>query len=742
MHPRAASMPLTTCQFTGVFRAASLLLVVTGLGILSGCPVASAQESVADRADAPPAVRLVRVPLPIQGTVDTRVTRVLDQLLNDLPRNGTRPTVVLELAAEDGSDGSGSEFGRVLQLAQHLASPQLSGVRTVAYIPRTVKGHAVLVALACEEIIMHPDAELGEAGAGESRLDAIVRSGYREIADRRRTIPAAVALGMLDPQLQVQQVQTAGGVRYLLAEDVPELQRSTTVQSVDTIIPAGEMGLFRGDELRVQYNFVSHLARDRVQLAAALGVPPQQLEQDPSLGGSWRAVRVELQGAINASDVDRIVRATEEQLRQNAVNFICLQIGSPGGSPRESVRLANYLAGLDPSRVRTVAYVPREARADAAIVALACDQLLMAEDALLGGSGAYQMDRSEIDIASEAIQQIAAEKGRRWSLAAALIDPQRQVFRYTLQGSNVDEYLSPQERQEQPDPGRFEQHEEVTRLGEPLQVDGSRAVDLGLARLVVASLAELRQQYQIEDELRELRPNWALELVHALASPQVAATLLFVGGFALIAELSAPGIGVGGFVSALCFMLFFWSNFLNGTAGWLEVILFVGGLTFVALEVFVLPGFGIFGLGGGLMLLASLVLASQTFVWPQNDYQMRQLPRSLLVVLAALAGIVFSAALMRRYMTKAPFLRRIALPAPEGEQLEDLHLRESVVDFRYLLGQHGLTTTPLNPSGKAEFDGRVVNVVSDGDAISRGCPVVVVEVAGNRVVVSAADAQA
>ena len=48
-------------------------------------------------------------------------------------------------------------------------------------------------------------------------------------------------------------------------------------------------------------------------------------------------------------------------------------------------------------------------------------------------------------------------------------------------------------------------------------------------------------------------------------------TLLFVAFFALITEASAPGIGIAGFISGLCFLLFFWSQFLSGTAGWLAV---------------------------------------------------------------------------------------------------------------------------------------------------------------------------
>ena len=71
-----------------------------------------------------------------------------------------------------------------------------------------------------------------------------------------------------------------------------------------------------------------------------------------------------------------------------------------------------------------------------------------------------------------------------------------------------------------------------------------------------------------------------------------------IGAVALYFELSAPGIGLGGLIAGLCFTLFFWSRFLGGTAGWLEVILVLAGAAFLAVEIFVLPGFGIAGITG------------------------------------------------------------------------------------------------------------------------------------------------
>jgi membrane-bound ClpP family serine protease len=356
-------------------------------------------------------------------------------------------------------------------------------------------------------------------------------------------------------------------------------------------------------------------------------------------------------------------------------------------------------------------------------------------DAILGGSGASEFNSDDIDIATRSIREIMSEKSRTWSLPTSVIDPLLTVHQFKLTDSTAVDFFCEEELLDQPDPERWERQDEVSLAGKPLQVSGTRAVELRLARATVEDFDAFKQLYQLENAPELVRPNWAHELVAALASPQIAGMLLFIGGFALIAELSAPGIGIGGFISAVCFMLFFWANFLQGTAGWLEIILFAAGVFFIALEVFVLPGFGIFGLGGGTMVLVSLILASQTFIIPRNDYQLEQLPRSMFTVIAAMGGVITSVILLRKYLEQSPIFRRVMLVPPEGEALIEREQRESIVHYDHLLGQRGHCTTPLSPSGKADFNGKLFDVVSEGEAVSKGAEVTVVDVAGNRVVV-------
>jgi membrane-bound ClpP family serine protease len=684
-------------------------------------------------ADAQRAGRLVRVPLPITGMVDENVKQAVRRLIDEFPPDGPRPVLILEFWPQPNTKGEGSEFGRSHSLARFLTSPTVSRVRTIAYVPRSIAGHAVLPAIACEQIIMHPEAEFGNAGVDESSVDATVRRVYTDIANRRRTVPAAVALGLLDKR---QQVYVVDGNRYVLGDELEQLKRSGAVAEIETIIPEGEVGNFTGNDMQKKYRFASHLVADRAELAQVLGLPPSAVERDASFGGAWHGVRVNLNGPINERVTSQIQNAITDRMRSGKVNFVLVCIESPGGSPTYSASLGKCLADLPEGEIRTVAYVPEQALSDAALVALGCDHVIMGEGAVLGGAGTQQISKRQIaSLRDEVIPQLARQKSRSWSLWAAMIDPDLEVAQYRQEGSGVTGYFSSAELDQQMDPSAWVKVEVATQPGTMLQVTGEQAYEMGLARYVVANLHDLKQIYQLEGDLTTVKPNWALQLIDALAAPELAWMLVFIGGFCLIPELVSPGIGIAGFLACLCFLMFFWSQFLHGTAGWLEILLFVGGVCCILLEILVLPGFGIFGLGGGFMVIASVVLATQTFVLPRNDYQLSQIPQSLFPLAAMLGGVVAALVLMRHILPRTPMVNQVMLPPPEGEQLEEISRREAMVTWDHLVAKHGKTTTPLVPAGKARFGDDLIDVISEGEVIDRGVDIRVVEVHGNRVLV-------
>jgi membrane-bound serine protease (ClpP class) len=704
------------------FRWASWPLVV------AACFVAGPTGPLRAEPEAAGAPETVTLPLqlPITGTRDTLVRgailRQLDRLESRLPQRGL---LVLRFdAAAD--DAAASDFGRALDLARFLTSPRLSGVKTVAWLPGGAQGHAVLVALACDEIVMAADAVLGPAAAAEAGIDEAMRAAYREIASRRRTVPPPVAVGMLDPALEVLRVSTDDGEEFVTREGLQAVKDRVAVVNVEPLAPAPVALVGRRAR---ELGFVSKLAGSPAELARGLGIDERALAGDPSLAGGWQGVLVTLAGVIGPDAVAR-TRSRIERAVADGANFVCLRIDSAGGVPEQSLVLANWLAGLDATRVRTVAWVPSEARGDAALVALACDELVMEPAAVLGGEGAAALDERLAEPLVVAWRGgVARLRDRPWSLPLVTVVPGLSVSRAEQQGTGRVEYFSAAELA-----GRKDRDE--WRLGPelgtgPLRLDGRRAEEVGLATHLADDFAGLQRAYGLEGDVALSEPTWADELLAALASPGLAWILLLVGMAGLYIELKTPGIGFGGFVSMVAFIIYFWSQYLHGTSGWLEVMLFLAGLICVLAEIFVLPGFGVLGLGGGLLVIASLVLASQSFVVPMNDYQVRQMQWSLLGILGATAGVGLLAVLIQRWLPATPGLRSVLLQPPPELAFDD---GEALAD---LVGAEGITTSRLAPAGKARIGGEVRDVASDGALVEPGVAVQVVAVRGGRLVVRA-----
>ena len=85
----------------------------------------------------------------------------------------------------------------------------------------------------------------------------------------------------------------------------------------------------------------------------------------------------------------------------------------------------------------------------------------------------------------------------------------------------------------------------------------------------------------------------------------------------------------------------------------------------LALELFVFPGFGVFGMSGVLLILTSIVMASHTFVWPTQEYEYREMGYTLLQVTVAMVAVGGGAVVLARYFPSLPLFNRLVLkPEP------------------------------------------------------------------------------
>ena len=749
---------------------------------------AAAELARADQAESPPAAgdaaelpdekkglaALVEVKLPLgsggEAPLKQTLTRARDRLIAEARSrgDGRRPILVLHLIPTGGADGAGSQFETVLSLARFLESREMADVKTVAWIPRTIRGHGVLAAIACEEIVMASDAELGEASADEPADQAVSRTvveAYREIADAKRTIPVALAVGMIDPAVEVVQIESEEGVRFLLREEVEAFRADNEVINERALIPAGSIARFTGREGR-QFGFVKYLASEKSDVAKALSTPVESLEVNQSLLADWEPVMLTVRGEITPGAVAQLSTLLNDNLARG-VNWIGVRIDSVGGDLDACLTLANQLAELDPNAVRTVAYVPVEAKGGAAIIALACDQLVMAPDATIGiGPHLAEIGRDdnrnlppqprrrrgfqprdEVDpaalraaVASAEVSlqsSLAAKTDRSWSLLASMIDPNVKLFQYRNKDTGESRWMSVEEAAQLRNAANWTQGAELHAGNDPLLLRGTQALEGEIAFQTVDSFDQLERLYGV-NQVAFVEPNWAMKLVHALASPGLATFLLMLGLVGMYIEMKTPGVGVGGVVAALAFLLFFWSKSLEGTATSLEIVMFVGGLVLMLIEIFVVPGVGVFGLTGGLMVIFSLVLASQTFTFPRSGAEMDEMRRSMSIVVGAGIGVIGLAFALRRFLPKAPIFNRLVLEPPPAEERITLSHREALADYSHLVGVTGEAMTDLRPGGRALIGGQLIDVIAEGVPLDRGTAVTVVEAHANRVLVRAA----
>ncbi len=727
--------------------------------LLGGGHRLPAQEQPASQSDG--SVRsgfLIQVPLPITEAVAAAVKQQIQRVAEKAPvivEAAKRPVLILEFDTSNSVTGQGSEIGNCLNIALLLRDAKLRSVHTVAYIPRArgfaadvdrgpaseLKGHAVLVALACDEIAMHNDSSIGQAGIDISGDPALELDLYKNIVGGR--LPSELAVALVDKSAALHRVETAEGFSFENQQGLDQLDAASKVIGSTTLSGAGELPLFSSETLQ-RLRLVRNRVSSRRDLAIRMDVDPASVEGNPAAGSEWQAVQLPVNTFVDAREADWTVRMLTSHLNSYPdTNLILVRLNSPGGEMEPCLRVARELAALDPGEVRTVAFVESTAVGPSALIAAACDQVIMTSDARIGGLGDVPVPEQDMEDARPLIRRLAEQKQIDWSVPMGLVDVNLEVGRYSNKRTGQPRLLCEAERLEFGDARDW-------ALLEPLDLTsgltGKEALRVTMINSTLEDFEQLKQLYQLTETPLELQPSptdrWIQTLARELAAPWVAAWLLFGAVFLLSTEMSNPGIGIPGFLGTLCLMLFFWSQYLDGNAHWLEILLFVVGLVFIALEVFVVPGFGVFGIGGLLMIVAGIVLASQTFIIPRSSEDWERLPVSLSLVLAAGGGFFAAVFFFRKYLTTMPMFRRIMLNPPGSDDSispTQREARESLVDRTHLLGQKGVATTPLVPAGKARIGNELVDVITDGRMIERNQPVIVVEVTGNRVLVELGD---
>ena len=719
-------------------------LLVVALLIPTFGGVALADDG--DQKPLPPVAKFLTLPGSINSNTFGKVQKLASQLQHQAGQEDRTAVLVLQL-----TPGS-SRFHDVQGLAKYLTSAKIANVKTIAWVPETVTGNNAVIALVCREIVMHPDAELGDVGRGQALEDDDQQAVLSLIRKRTNVkVSEALVRGMMDPGQVVKRItlKTDAGTetRTVTQSDLEGLRDAKVIiEDVKPIKEGGQRGFLSGRAARAMDVLVTQTAETRNEVANLYGLPRKALREDVTTGDAPVAKLIEIHEMIEPILEEFVIRQIDREVAKGA-NLLIFHIDSPGGLVSSSDHIADYIAKLESKKVRTVAYIPDWALSGATMIALGCDEIYLLPDARFGdvepigiGKGGQfeHVPEKQLSDVRTILKTLAERKGRPGALVEAMADKDLLVYKVTNAQDGRIWYMTEEEIANANEQWIKGPVVPETRENNLLTVNGNRAHELRLAEEPVEDFDDLKLRLGIpaDEKLVAVGRTWVDSLVFVLNIPLVTGLLFVLGAICIVIEVHT-WTSFFGILSAVFFALFFWSRFLGGTAGWLEVVLFVLGIVCVAMEIFVIPGFGIFGVSGGLLMLTSIVLACETFVVPKTSGDFSSIGGTLGTLSGSAVVVIVLAMMLSHYLPKMPILRGLVL-APPGERGEEelvLPPEHGAIADEPLVGQQGLAKSDLRPAGKAQFDDAWSDVVSDGPYIENGSTVEIVGVTGNRIVV-------
>ncbi|TDX52123.1 NfeD family protein [Orenia marismortui] len=395
--------------------------------------------------------------------------------------------------------------------------------------------------------------------------------------------------------------------------------------------------------------------------------------------------QIPIQGTVNPGMLN-LVRKGIEEAENSEADAIIFKIDTYGGLVDSGIKIRDAIFN---SEIPTITYVSNRAWSAGALIALAGEKLIMAPGSSMGAAETRPKEEKYISALRKEFKATAERRDKNPDLAAAMVDSDIEI-------------------------------PELIEAGKLLTLTAQEAIENQMTDLVIDDFDSLLRSLNLTDaKVVEVKATTAEKLARFVTNPNISVILLTVAFIALVFEALAPGWGVGGTIGLVSLALFFSGYIINGVASWGLIILFIVGLILIVLEVFVVPGFGITGIGGIISIFSSLY-----FLFPSPDIALSILATVLILSIAATI-------VMLKIFGTSKLWSKISLS--ESQTKEAGYIAPSKRDE--VLDKVGITLTPLRPAGIIKLDNDRLDVVSEGRFIAKGEQVKVVKVEGSRVVV-------
>jgi membrane-bound serine protease (ClpP class) len=417
-----------------------------------------------------------------------------------------------------------------------------------------------------------------------------------------------------------------------------------------------------------------------------------------------------------------VLRRGFAEAKEHEATTIIFHMNTPGGLVSATEEIIRMLIDL-PEGITTYTFVDKDALSAGSMIAVSTDHIYMSPGSRIGASAVITLtgDLPEGDSREKtfsAVTELVTSSAKRHGHDEDLVESMiRKEKEYKI-GKEV-----------------------ICPVGELLtlsDIEAQRIVKRDGKKGPLLSSGTAKNL----DELLSLLKFSEAEIVTITITPaeKIARyielfSILFLAGGALglYIEFKSPGFGVPGIAGILLLAIFFWGHHISGLSGMLEIILFFIGVILVLLEIFFIPGFGIPGISGILLILLSITMSlvehipGGSIIPPTTHIENAIMTMSLTCFLSAVAMIFLT-----RFLPNTSFFDRLTLSA----SISDTVQLTSVAMNDVFEGAEGTAVTELRPAGIADFNGRRIDVISNGDFISKGSNVKIAEIHGNHVEVN------
>ena len=429
-------------------------------------------------------------------------------------------------------------------------------------------------------------------------------------------------------------------------------------------------------------------------------------EQAKYQEGTMRVFVMEIRDNIDPR-MNRYVELALDQATEEQADLVIIDMDTYGGAVNDANDIRTRI--LDYEKPVWV-YINNNAASAGALISIACDSIYMVPGANIGAAtvvngvdGTQAPDKYQSYFRS-IMRSTAEETGRDPLIAEGMVDDRVEI-------------------------------EGVTEEGKIITFTTSEAIGNGYCEKEVASIQDILEKNEIVDyELIEYQLGGTEKVIAFFLNPVVSGLLILVITGGIFFELQTPGVGFPLAAASLALILYLVPYYLNGlAANWEIAVLFVG-IALIALEVFVIPGFGIAGVTGITCTVGALI-----FIMLGNDnFNFDFVPDKEITTAATVVGVgIFGSVVLLFVLgyrfTQSNMFKRVALVTTQDK--EDGYV--ATFYKKDLVGQEGIAITILRPSGRIEIEDDIYDAYTRGEYIEKGEKVKVISQEGTSLKVRA-----